>query len=223
MNEASKTLRIWTPAERALLNGKGIDIGCGPDPITPDVQRFDVDQGDANEITNYVKGQFDFVFSSHCLEHMKNPREALHEWWKLVKPGGHIIFIIPDEDLYEQGVFPSRFNHDHKATFTVSKAKSWSPVSINVLDLALSLPDSELVSLVLQDHNYNRRLLKHGPGNPLIRLLRLVYDANFGLKYRFGYGIPGLGEVLSVWTGRDQLYRPDVLAQIQCIVKKVAR
>ena len=96
-------------------------------------------------------------------------------------------------------------------------------MSINVLDLALSLPDSELVSLVLQDHNYNRRLLKHGPGNPLIRLLRLVYDANFGLKYRFGYGIPGLGEVLSVWTGRDQLYRPDVLAQIQCIVKKVAR
>jgi SAM-dependent methyltransferase len=222
MNEASKTLRIWAPVERALLSGKDIDIGCGPDPITHDVQRFDVDRGDANQITKYVKEQFDFVFSSHCLEHMKEPMKALHEWWKLVKPGGHLIFIIPDEDLYEQGIFPSRFNLDHKATFTVSKARSWSPVSINVLDLALSLRNSQLVSLVLQDHNYNRRLLKHGPGNPLVRLLRLVYNADFGLKYRFGFGIPGLGQMLSLWTGRDQSYRPDVLAQIQCIVKKMA-
>src|SRR5260221_7032838 len=37
--------------------------------------------------------------------------------------------------LYEQGVFPSRFNGDHKSTFTISKASSWSPVSVNVLDL----------------------------------------------------------------------------------------
>ena len=31
-----------------LLTGKGIDIGCGPDPILPGVDRFDVDQGDAS-------------------------------------------------------------------------------------------------------------------------------------------------------------------------------
>jgi SAM-dependent methyltransferase len=222
MNEASKTIRTWGPAEKALLSGRGIDIGCGPDPVTPEVQRFDVEDGDANEITRYVNGQFDFVFSSHCLEHMKKPREALQEWWKLVKPGGHLIFLVPDEDLYEQGIFPSRFNRDHKATFTLSKARSWSPVSINVLDLVFSLPNSQLISVVLQDHNYNRRLVKHGPGNALIRLLRLVYEADAGLRYRFGFGIPGLGRVLSVWTGHDQLFKPDVLAQIQCIVKKRA-
>jgi SAM-dependent methyltransferase len=221
MGEASKTLKAWGPAEKAIMSGKGIDIGCGPDPITPDVQRFDMGDGDANEITKYVKGQFDFVFSSHCLEHMRKPREALHEWWKLVKPGGHLIFIVPDEDLYEQGIFPSRFNRDHKATFTLSKARSWSPVSINVLDLARSLPNSQLVSLVLQDHNYNRRRLKHGPGNALVRLLRLVYEVDAGFKYRLGFGLLGLGRLMSIWTAPDQLEDPDVLAQIQCIVRKL--
>jgi 2-polyprenyl-3-methyl-5-hydroxy-6-metoxy-1,4-benzoquinol methylase len=162
MNEASKTRRLWGETELAALMGSGIDIGCGCDPVTPDVRRFDVTDGDANDIARFVRGQFDFVFSSHCLEDMRNPADAIHQWWQLVKPGGHLFFIVPDEDLYEQGVFPSRFNPSHRATFTISKAASWSPVSHNVLDLALSLPQSELVRLVLQDQGYDRHLLKHG-------------------------------------------------------------
>ena len=162
MDEASKTLETWGEWERSLLSGSGIDIGCGPDPITPDVRPFDLEHGDANCITEHVDDTFDFVFSSHCLEHMHDPFATLQEWWKLVKPGGHLIFLVPDEDLYEQGVFPSRFNADHKATFTISKRTSWSPVSINLLELAQSLPNSQLVSIQLQDHNYDRRLMTFG-------------------------------------------------------------
>ena len=123
----------------------------------PDAKGFDVQDGDANYITRYVKDQYDYVFSSHCLEHMVKPWEALLEWWRLVKPGGHMFILVPDEDLYEQGHWPSIYNDDHKYTFTISKAKSWSPVSINVL--GIQMVDSELVSLVLQDHGYQRRLL----------------------------------------------------------------
>src|SRR5688572_21561437 len=129
MDETSKTRATWGDLERSVLRGRGIDIGCGPDPVMPEVCRFDVDDGDANVITRHVREQFDYVYSSHCLEHMRDPRAALREWWQLVKPGGHLFFIVPDEDLYEQGMFPSRFNADHKATFTVSKTSSWSPVS----------------------------------------------------------------------------------------------
>jgi hypothetical protein len=92
---------------------------------------------------------------------MHDPRKTLLEWWKLVRPSDHLFFIVPDEDLYEQGVFPSRFNPDHKATFTLSKAQSWSPLSLNVLDLAQSLPSSQIVSLVLQDQGYDRSQLRH--------------------------------------------------------------
>jgi len=38
---------------------------------------------------------------------------------------------VPDEDLYEQGVFPSTF----KWTFTIGKAQSWCPKSINLIEL----------------------------------------------------------------------------------------
>src|SRR4051812_17208610 len=105
MNETSKTKLIWGSLERSILVGQGIDIGCGEDPVIPNARRFDVEDGDANNILEYVKGKFDFVYSSHCLEHMHDPRKTLQDWWELVKPGGHLILIVPDEDLYEQGVF----------------------------------------------------------------------------------------------------------------------
>ena len=222
MNETSKSRKIWGPLERSVLTGRGIDIGCGPDPVTPEVRQFDLADGDANHITRHVHEQFDFVYASHCLEHMHDPRQAVLEWWQLVKPGGHLFFLVPDEDLYEQGVFPSRFNDDHKATFTVSKSRSWSPVSINVLDLARSLPGGELVSLVLQDHGYDRRLLRHGPLTAAGSIRFFFFRVYRRLRRS---GLPQLGPV-DRWQARtfaiDQTQRPDVLAQIQCIVRKLA-
>ncbi|MGH1556812.1 hypothetical protein ACRAWD_01360 [Caulobacter segnis] len=36
---------------------------------------------------------------------MRDPKEALENWLRILKPGGHLVCLIPDEDLYEQGVF----------------------------------------------------------------------------------------------------------------------
>ena len=161
MNEATKTRALLTAAERSLLQGKGIDVGCGPDPISATCQRFDVEDGDANRITDHVTdlGSFDFVASIHSLEHMRSPEASLRDWWALVRPGGVLLLVVPDEDLYEQGYWPSIFNPEHQSTFTLSKQASWSPVSRNLLDLAKGLPGVEIVSLRLQDHAYDRRLL----------------------------------------------------------------
>lgn len=161
MNEASKTLSVISDLHKKLLQGKGIDIGSGPYPVVQNAEPFDVIHGDADNILDYVKqvGEFDFVFSSHCLEHMKDPYKAISDWWKLVRPGGAIIFIVPDEDLYEQGYWPSIFNGDHKHTFTISKMKSWSPVSINVIELVNSLGDKKSSEIYLMDNNYDRSLL----------------------------------------------------------------
>ncbi len=221
MDETTKSRRLWGALENTILVGKGIDIGCGSDPVTPQVRRFDVQDGDANEITRHVGEQFDFVYSSHCLEHMHDPRATLLDWWRLVRPGGHIFFVVPDEDLYEQGVFPSRFNDDHKATFTIHKEGSWSPASLNVRDLALSLPGGELVKLEVQDQGYDRSLQSHGlahPG-PVARLARRAY---YVLGRRFGLYVPALGRWVSRRAALDQTLRPDAVAQILCIVRKVA-
>ena len=220
MDETSKTKRIWRPLESSILQGRGIDIGCGPDPLNPQVRRFDQADGDANRISDFIKEEFDFVYSSHCLEHMHDPRAALAEWWKLVRPSGHLLFLVPDEDLYEQGVFPSRFNPDHKATFTLSKAQSWSPRSVNVLELARSLPGSELVDLTLHDHGYDRSLLRHGDALPRTRGLRFVLRAYRSLRRRFGLRLAAAEELEGLFRVVDQTRGDTTLAQIQCIVRK---
>jgi len=164
VRETSKTRGLLTELELRALSGKGLDIGCGDDPVRPDVQPFDVDQGDANCVTRFITDleSYDYVFSSHCLEHMYDPCTTIADWWKLVKPEGTMFVVVPDEDLYEQGYWPSLFNSDHKATFTISKQSSWSPVSRNLMDLARALPDAEIVSVRLQDHRYERKYLAPG-------------------------------------------------------------
>jgi SAM-dependent methyltransferase len=215
MNEATKSKAYWGELEQTVLSGKGIDIGCGPDPVSPTARRFDLEDGDANQITQYVKDQFDFVFSSHCLEHMRKPQEALIEWWQLVKPGGFLFFIVPDEDLYEQGVFPSRFNSDHKATFTISKVKSWSPKSYNVLNLANSLPDSEILKLVLNDIGYNRRIARFGPANAsILKTFVSAYRRFSPIRMNC------MEHIVKKIFGFDQTKGNNVSAQIECIIKK---
>jgi hypothetical protein len=151
---------------------------------------------------------------------MNSPREAILEWWKLVRVGGHIFFIVPDEDLYEQGVFPSRFNSDHKATFTISKRESWSPVSINVLDLASSLPGGQVVSLQLQDHGYDRRLYRHDYAGPNF-FVRKIIKLHGIIYYRTRIAITALRNLQANAYTIDQTATHGAVAQIQCIVKKV--
>lgn len=220
MNETSKTKQIWGTLEKTILAGRGIDIGCGPDPVAPDVRRFDWTDGDANRIADFVHEQFDYVFSSHCLEHMHDPKKALLQWWALVRPGGHLLFIVPDEDLYEQGVFPSRFNPDHKATFTITKEQSWSPVSINVRDLAHALPDGEVIRVDLHAHGYDRRLQRNGPDIRPNAPLRFLFRIYHGLRRRGLFRLSWIELWQSRYMALDQTIRPDVLAQIQCIVRK---
>jgi SAM-dependent methyltransferase len=162
VNEATKTWNILTAEERSWFAGSVLDIGCGRDKIVPHAKGFDVGDGDANAIDECIGDRFDMVFSSHCLEHMNHPEDAIQRWWRLVADGGRMIVIVPDEDLYEQGVYPSRFNDDHKATFTVSKRRSWSSRSYNMLELANRLPGARVLRCELQDQGYDRSRLTFG-------------------------------------------------------------
>jgi len=219
--ESSKTKRLWGALEASVLRGDGIDIGCGADPVFPDVTRFDVAQGDANHVSRYIHRQFDFVYASHCLEHMVDPKLALAEWWGLVKPGGVLFFIVPDEDLYEQGFWPSRFNVDHKWTFTISKHSSWSPVSINLFDLVRALPDGEILDMRLQDNGYQRHLLSNGyrVGSAMYRVKKAASRVSYVLLRGLGLDRRSLKRQLIHPT--DQTCEANAVAQIQCIVRKV--
>jgi SAM-dependent methyltransferase len=152
--------------------GTGLDVGAGTDslalytelfPMIRNVVAYDEPQGDAQLLSNVEDESFDFLYSSHCLEHLHDPYEALGNWIRVVKPGGHLVVNVPDEDLYEQGVWPSRFNPDHKSSWTIDKEESWSPVSINVLDLVRRFRGEALpLKIELIDHGYRASLWGHG-------------------------------------------------------------
>ncbi len=60
------------PGQRMV--GEGADLGVIPD------------------------GEYDFVLSSHMLEHTANPLRALGEWRRVLKPGGALILVVPARD-----------------------------------------------------------------------------------------------------------------------------
>jgi SAM-dependent methyltransferase len=144
--------------------GDGVDIGAGPDPLGNYAQLFpgmqscrawDMPDGDAQVMESVADNSFDFVHSSHCLEHMVDPAQALGNWLRVLRPGGHLIVTIPDEDLYEQGVFPSTFNDDHKWTFTIAKATSWCERSLNLTDLVTRFAaTAKVLKIELLDATY---------------------------------------------------------------------
>ena len=90
---------------------------------------------------------------------MRDITTALTQWWSLVKPGGYMVIVVPHEDLYEQGAWPSLFNPDHKATFNLGKQASWSPVSHDLEALVRALPGAEVIDARVQDNGYDRRLM----------------------------------------------------------------
>jgi SAM-dependent methyltransferase len=142
---------------RRYFVGNGIDIGGKPDPLAlyselfcrvESLRTWDLEDGDAQEMQGVPDNHFGFVHSSHCLEHLVDPIAGLRSWLRIVRTEGYIVITIPDEDLYEQGVFPSTYNRDHKWTFTIFKTSSWSSKSLNVVDIVRELGEqAELVRL----------------------------------------------------------------------------
>lgn len=167
MKECSKAIprRLANPNfARRYFVGDGIDIGGAPDPLAlysglfpliRSVRTWDIDDGDAVHMEGVADGTYDFVHSSHCLEHLSEPAAALRQWLRILRPGGTMVVLVPDEDLYEQGVFPSTFNVAHLWTFSVWKATSWSDRSLNILDLLRDLgPTARPERIDLLDATY---------------------------------------------------------------------
>ena len=92
MYEASKALMRRLHDSRFATRyfvGHGVDIGAGPDALGQYAEQFpmmrscrywDINDGDAQLLKTLRDNSLDFAHSSHCLEHMHDPQEALHNW-----------------------------------------------------------------------------------------------------------------------------------------------
>lgn len=114
------------------LRGFGLDIGAGDDPLVLPggldhgyVRTWDRGDGDAAHLPGILDGTLGFIYSSHCLEHLPDVPAALARWGRCLQPGAPMLLFVPDYCLYEHLTWPSRYNPDHKATFslTLTRAK----------------------------------------------------------------------------------------------------
>lgn len=139
--------------------GNGLDLGCGAERIWDNKHVIGVDSGkdvemfntqvnaqvacDVTDLSVFGSRQFDFVFSSHVLEHItlgKVPG-TLREWCRVVKKGGYVVLYLPLSGLYpdpgEDGANP-----DHQWIVTYDKVielmegvpRPWDLVEYRVCD-----------------------------------------------------------------------------------------
>lgn len=103
-----------------IFQGRMLDIGSGDDPLA-NAEPFDKEHGDANFLTqHFEKESFDLIHASHCLEHLEqHAADVLADWVSLLRPGGHLVFVVPDFGAYERLQYPSRFNYDHKSSWSM--------------------------------------------------------------------------------------------------------
>jgi predicted SAM-dependent methyltransferase len=98
-----------------FCQGYGLDIGFGGDPVHSAAIRMDLPfpyaytgeypvqlGGDCRNLKWISSDSLDYVYSSHVLEDFdRNETEpVLREWIRVVKPGGLIVLLLPDQAKY---------------------------------------------------------------------------------------------------------------------------
>jgi len=110
--------------------GRGLDIGCGPSKGFPhfigvdnytDTQLFGIQMkpdvvSDCTKLDVFGSASMDFVYSSHLLEHVVDPKATLKEWWRLIKPSGYLVLYLPHK-LFYPNIGEEGANPDHKSDF----------------------------------------------------------------------------------------------------------
>ena len=128
MSETSKAKRLREVIGdySRFIKGFILDIGCGNDPvISPygNTTPWEISNGDGQYLDGVNDKSYDCVYSSHSLEHMNDIAITISNWSRVLKDEGCLFIVVPDFDLYEKGVYPSRWNTDHKHTFSINKTR----------------------------------------------------------------------------------------------------
>lgn len=87
--------------EKALTfcRGNGIDIGADKWPLPGAIPIQNEPHLNAYRLDGYRDNSLDYVFSSHCLEHLERWEKALLLWISKLKPGGILFLYLPHESM----------------------------------------------------------------------------------------------------------------------------
>lgn len=86
-------LRFILPVAAHFCKGNGLDIGCGKWPF-PGATPIDITLG--HDAMALPAGEYDYIVSSHALEHLADPVGALEHWKTRLRSGGCLFLYLPD-------------------------------------------------------------------------------------------------------------------------------
>jgi len=100
----------------AYCQGYGCDIGFGGDKIKKEdcagidyaapytstgKDKVDIACDVINEKIPVADNTFDYVYTSHLIEDIPDTKKGLQEFIRVLKPGGNLILVFPDQPKYE--------------------------------------------------------------------------------------------------------------------------
>lgn len=91
MNEGNAAEWIKEKAKR-YLKSNFVDVGCSSWPIPNGIP---VDMRNREVIEEAPDEMYSGVFSSHCLEHIKEWEKELALWHRIIRPGGIMFLYLP--------------------------------------------------------------------------------------------------------------------------------
>jgi len=104
------------PFASKICFGKGYDIGCmKKEWAFPGAIPIDIDFEDPFDALNLPETGVDYIFSSHCLEHLDDWVDVLDYWYDTLKDDGVLFLYLPH---YDQKYWRPWNNRKHKNIFT---------------------------------------------------------------------------------------------------------
>tara|TARA_R110000744_G_scaffold342230_1_gene447383 strand:+ start:2268 stop:2759 length:492 start_codon:yes stop_codon:yes gene_type:complete len=104
------------PYAKHVCKGVGFDVGCMKEEWSlPGSIAIDLDFDNEWHATNLPKDNVDYIYSSHCLEHIDNWVETMEYWYANLRVGGALFLYLPD---YSQEYWRPWNNKKHRNMFS---------------------------------------------------------------------------------------------------------
>lgn len=127
------------PFAKYLCKGFGYDIGCSKKEWSfPGSYPIDIAFNDGFHADNLPNLKADYIFSSHCLEHIENWVDTLNYWYSKLNDEGVLFLYLPD---FSQEYWRPWNNKKHKVIFTPTiineymKYKGYKNIFVSGIDL----------------------------------------------------------------------------------------
>lgn len=121
-------------------NEVGIEFGSGglptPHMITSDIRpgsNMQINCESHEDLKQFEDNEFNLILSNHVIEHLSSDIEQLFrkEWLRILKPGGIIAGVIPDEQYNNT----MAFDPEHKQCWTAHEFRALLEKMGDVLEL----------------------------------------------------------------------------------------